>query len=138
MPSLSIIKYLYVLEYRQCSVFLCVEGAKTPDFSLQSAEKALHDCVVVAIAFAAHALDDAMFAQNASKACAGELDAPIGMENQLRRGFSVLERLGERHHGYSGMQRCAQRPAHNFARIYVHYRCQIKPALARPQICDVA
>ena len=105
---------------------------------LEAQEEALHHGVVPAVAFAAHAADQAMARQQCLVQRAGVLAAPIRMNNQARRGLSLRDGQWQCCAHQFGMHGRRHRPAHDLAGGQVQHLSEVQPAAARADIRDVA
>ena len=79
MQPLSIVKNLQILKDRLPSLFPRLRGLSLYALGLQGANETLHERVIVAIGFAAHAHDDAKVGQKGSVVLTGILTAPVSM-----------------------------------------------------------
>ncbi len=79
MQSLSIVKHLQILKDRVPGLFPGLIGRALHALGLQGADETLHERVIVAICFAAHAHDDATVSQECSGVPSRLLTATIRM-----------------------------------------------------------
>src|SRR5437899_2404170 len=96
---------------------------------LERREKALDDGVVVAVALAAHAADDAELAHRALIIPARILAASIRMMNQAARRATSVDGHHQRLKHEVPVDARARRPANNASRMKIEHDCQIEPAL---------
>lgn len=104
----------------------------------QASENALHRCVIPAVATAAHALFDPVAPQYLPELDAGVMATLVRVKHQLLRTTTGLK-------GHAQGARCELRvrsigecPAHDAARIQIHNRRQVNPAITRPDVGHVA
>ena len=83
-------------------------------FDLEALEKALHRCVVVAIGFSAHALQESVISEAVSECFAGVLGASVAVDDQPFLRLSEGDRLVERGQREFGIDVLAGGPADDF------------------------
>ena len=77
VKSLTVIKDFNVFKYRAGGLLLGIEESGFFQLCFEGTEETLHSCVVVAVAFAAHAWRHMMPAEHAVVFVAGVLNAPV-------------------------------------------------------------
>src|SRR5882672_3278400 len=107
------------------------EAAAVSELGLQGMEEAFHMSVVLAVARAVHAGDDAVGLEIVLVAVGRVLDATIGVEEQSGLGSASRDRALERPQGYLSGAVASERPAHDAPREQIHHRGQVAPALAQ-------
>ena len=105
--------------------------------AFEAAPKTFHGGVVVAVAFATHAGDDAGRRQALPVGRAGVLDAAIGMMQQSVRWPALGQGHVQCRQRQRGGQRVVHRPADAAARATVQHARHIQPAFVRGHIGDV-
>src|SRR5882672_837763 len=114
------------------------EAAAVSELGLQGMEEAFHMSVVLAVARAVHAGDDAVGLEIVLVAVGRVLDATIGVEEQSGLGSASRDRALERPQGYLSGAVASERPAHDAPREQIHHRGQVAPALAQTQVREIA
>ena len=89
MRSDSVIKDLDIFEDCGCRLLSAGKVRKFDKFAFDCTEEALGGCVVPAVAFTAHTLDDAVVFKYGAVRMRAILAASVGVPNQPFRGFSA-------------------------------------------------
>jgi hypothetical protein len=92
MPAPAVVEGFHVLEDRALGGLPGREAGAVDKLGLERAEEALHGRVVVAVAFAAHGLPDAVPPQHLAVGPARVLHATVAMVDQPRRRLPALDR----------------------------------------------
>src|SRR6202451_285748 len=138
VSPLPIVEDLDVLEDLGAGIVAGVENVVADQLFLQCREEAFGHGVVPTVALAAHALTYPVSPEPTAEGVAGVLRAAVAMEDELQL------RSPKPHRGSQGVahERCrhalGQAPANNLARVKVQDDRQVHPALARPDVRDVA
>ena len=114
--------------------FVNTVGAK---LGLQSAEEALGDSVVPAVAFPAHARDDAKSVELGSVVGAGVRASPVGVLDKTDERATSCESVTQRVERKEPVVRRARRPADDAPRVEVEHHGEEEPASPRPEARDV-
>jgi hypothetical protein len=105
--------------------------------AFERAPERFHGRVVVAVAFSAHAGDQAGALQLLAVKQAGVLHAPIRMMNDAARMAPLLQGPRQGLQRPAGFQVLPERPAQDLAAIKVHHRRQKQPPLRGGDVRDV-
>jgi hypothetical protein len=81
VQSFSIVKMVDVVSHRAGCLFMGLVGSLVHLLRFETFEKAFHRCVVVAIPLSAHTLKELPPLQSIPTGLAGELGAPIAMDD---------------------------------------------------------
>ena len=92
VQTLTIIIYFYVFEYLFLCVLACRETFSMDGLDLQTVVPALHGRIVVAVAFLAHAGDEAMGLQEAPIVMRAVLGTAVGMDYDALRPLAPPQR----------------------------------------------
>jgi len=103
----------------------------------ETAEETFHRCVVIAVAFAAHALLNFALFQLFSKRATGVLRTSIAVKYQARFWCSECDGLMERIQGQFGVNILAGRPAYDLSRTEIHDRTQVTKAFFEWDVSEV-
>ena len=138
MFSYSVIEYFYVPENGLTGFPPRSVGSIINEFFFQSAEKALGNGVVIAVAFSRHALDHLTVRQLFSKVIAGELHAAVRVEDQTGlRPATAVRLLKCRQDGGRSRHSVAHGPADNSPVEEIKHHRQVQPAFPRSDVGDV-
>src|SRR5205823_1661665 len=113
------------------------EGATAKQVLLERGEEALGDGVVKAVAFRAHRAVDADLAAALAEAQRDVLRPLVGVVDEAGMRPATGERHLERVDDELGLEVRPHRPADDAARIAVHDRGQVEPALPGAHVLDV-
>jgi hypothetical protein len=78
------VKHFQIRKDRVPSLFLRLIGLTIHTLRLQGADETLHECIIVAICFAAHTHDNTTVSQQCSVVLTGILSATIGMRKSTQ------------------------------------------------------
>ena len=138
MPAAQVIEAVDVLKY---GGFFLATGFPIPapnQFGLDSLEERLDSGVVMAIALAAHRRLQAVFAQGLLVAVRTVLAATVAMENAAPWRGPERDGQFQRPDRQIAFHAIADGPADNAPGVQLQVHRQIEPALAGPDIADVA
>ena len=105
---------------------------------LEIQEESLHDGVVPAVCFAAHAGAQSVSGQQSTMSIAGILATAVRVNDESGKRLPMCNgHLQGRANQFSGHAR-GHCPSDDLAREQIHYDCQVKPAATRTNVGDVA
>src|SRR5258706_12718073 len=137
MDTLFVVEAIDVAGNASVELSIARETAPVRELGLQGMKEAFHMSVVLAVARAVHAGDDAVGLEIVLVAVGRVLDATIGVEEQSGLGSASRDRALERPQGHlSGAVAC-QRPTDDAPREQIHHRGQVAPALAQTQVREI-
>src|SRR5205807_297529 len=111
--------------------------AGVDELGFQSVEETLHWRIVLAVALAAHRLDDSGGVQDVAVVAGGVLAAAVGMMDQACSRALPLDCHGERGDGEFGTHVIAHGPTNHLAAEQVEDYGQVEPALAGRNVGDI-
>jgi len=133
MQSFTVVEDFQPLKQAIVAIELILPSGMVDQFGSEQMEEQLSDGMVPAVAFATHALHQAVSPEQGPEGPGGILDPPVRMDDQLPRrpstGQSLLQGLEH--------QFLSQRGAHHPARIQVNNDRQAELALPGAQVADV-
>src|SRR5262249_22459780 len=107
------------------------------ELSFESAEEALGNGVVPAVAFAAHARHHLVHRQCSTVVVAGVGASAVGVMQQPGGRTPGAGSAGESLHGEGSVVVCARRPAHDAPGAEVENNSEVKPSLKGPDVRHV-
>jgi hypothetical protein len=138
MTTLPVVEDLNVLEQLGLRLLASVVVAIAFELGLQSTEKTLDDCVVIAVPSTAHTHPYALLGQRGPILLTGVLAAPITVVEQTPRGAALLEGLLESPENQVVSHPIAAGPAHHSAGAKIQQYREVKPTFPRLQIGNIA
>ena len=138
MPTARVIEAFDVLEDGRLSLSAGFPGAAPDQLGLDGFEEGLDGGVIVAIALAAHRHFEAMLAQDFLIVVRTVLTAAVAVEDAVPRWGSQSDGHLQRLDRQIGFHAAADGPADDAPRMQIEDDSEIQPALAGPDIADIA
>src|ERR1700734_3646145 len=128
MPSLSVIKNLYVFAYCALCFVASREVSMMNHFCFQTSPKAFHRCVVEAVSFSGHRNSEMKLPQDASIFFRAVLTASIRVVNDSGSRAMLLDRSEQSSPSQLRLHPLSHRITHDLAREDVFDSSQVQPA----------
>ena len=137
VEALTIIEGFDVIEDGGPGVGMGGEIAAIDEFELEGAPEAFHGGIVIAVALATHGLEEIGLGQSRAEIAGGVLGPPVGVEEQLGSGLTVLQRHGESLENEGGVDPFAHGPADDLAAVEIQDTGEVEPTFPSLDIGDI-
>ena len=122
MGAARVIKAFDIVEDFGASLVVGGKVATVDELQFEGAPEAFPGGIVVAIAPAAHGWNDVGLSQRSSEITRGVLNAPIRVEEEIRRGIVMAQGHAEGVEDQGGIDRLAPGPTDDLAAVEVEDR----------------